>query len=65
MAETDNQLHPKTIVLPKHLWEDLQRHATKRNISLTGLINNMLYESNQQIKLRENDRNASEPTPGS
>lgn len=64
MAETDNQLHPKTIKLPIHLWEDLQKHATKRGLSLSGLINNILYESNQQIKLKENDRYASQPAPG-
>lgn len=57
----DKEIVEKVIRLPRALFESLSRHAFRRNIALSNLINNELYEVN--IKLNNDDKNDVGPIP--
>lgn len=59
MSSQDKQLHTKQIYLPKPLMNDLSDLASKRNIAVTALINNILYDYNQLEQKKANDQDAS------
>lgn len=46
-------IREKTIRLPGELFDSLYRHAQKRGIAMSALINNILWDAN--IKLNDQD----------